>query len=170
MKKIITKQSIEETHSNLTLVSSVISLILFTLILFIYNNTTNPAAIEFCSSLSLSLSFLFGGISLILAVMVFVKKNMFLTEYSSLSALMSAVFFILKGNTLTAFLGGSEKSIFFASLIVALYWIVAILYHCFLKEKMTPNKIASSIIIILSYVILIGTITINYIMTPTIIF
>lgn len=170
MKKIITKQTIEETHSNLTLVSSILSLILFTLILFIYNNTTNPAAIEFCSSMSLSLSFLFGGVSLILAVMVFVKKNTFLTEYSSFMAVLSAVFFILKGNTLTSFIGGSEKAILLAVFVVALYWIVAIIYHCFLKEKMTPNMLASYIIIGVSYVILIGIILLNYIVTPSILF
>lgn len=170
MKKIITKQSIEETHSNLTLVSSVLALLLFTIILFIYNNTTNPAAIQFCSSLSLSLSFLFGGVSLILAVMVFVKKNMYLTEYSSLMAILSAVFFVLKGNFLTSFIGGSEKAIFLAVFIVAIYWIIAILYHCFLKEKMTPNKLASSIIIALSYVVLALTLLLNYIFTPTILY
>ncbi|MBE7045790.1 MAG: hypothetical protein E7396_00050 [Ruminococcaceae bacterium] len=168
MKKIITKQSIEEKHSNLTLVSSVLSLILFTVILFIYNNTTNPTAIEFCSSLSLSLSFLFGGIALIIAVMVFIKKDTFLTEYSSVMAILSAVFFILKGNTLTAFIGGSEKAILLAVFVVALYWIVAIIYHCFLKEKMTPNMVASYIIIGVSFAILIATILLNYFVTPSI--
>ena len=170
MKTIINKQSIEETHSNLTLFSSVTALILFTIVLFIYNNTTNPAAIQFCSSMAISLSFLFAGISVILAVLVFVKKNPYLTEYSSLSALLSALFFILKGNILTAYIGGSEKAILLTVAVIALYWIIAIVYHCFLKEKMTPNKLASIIIIAVSYLILAGVVILNYVLTPVIIF
>lgn len=170
MKKILTKQSIEETHSNLTLVSSVFALIVFTIVLFIYNNTTNPAAIEFCSSLSISLSFLSFGAAIIIAIMVFAKKNTFLTEYSSFLAILSALFYILKGNYLTSLIGGSEKAIFLAVIITALYWLVAIVYHCFLKEKMRPNTLASSIIIAVSFLIVIGVVVSNYILTPSFIF
>lgn len=170
MKQLSNKKIREEVHSNLTLVSSVFSLIIFTLILFIYNNISNPASIEFCSSLSMSLSFLFAGAALILTFIIFKKKKYDYTEYAVFSFVLSSVFFLLKGNYLTYLLGGLENAIIVSVFLTALYWILSIVHHCFFKDKMTPGFILSIILCTVFFIITVSVFVLNFILTPTIIF
>ncbi len=170
MKQLSTKKIREEVHSNLTLVSSVFSLVIFTLILFIYNNISNPASIEFCSSLSLSLSFLFAGVAIILTIITFTKKKYDYTEYAVFSFILSSIFFLLKGNYLTYLIGGLENAIIISVFVTSIYWILSILHHCFFKDKMTPGFLLSIILCSLFFIVMVSVFILNFVLSPTIIF
>ena len=135
----------EEAHSNMSLISSIISLIMFTIFLFMHNNlSTNPASIIFCDNISLALCIISGIASAIMIFLLFKGKNTDITEYIIISIIISILFYFLHG----VYIIRQDYMVWVSVAIIALYWAISLCYHSFFKDKIKPNFKLSLVFII----------------------
>ncbi|MBE7037934.1 MAG: hypothetical protein E7404_03425 [Ruminococcaceae bacterium] len=150
MKK---RNILEETHSNVMLLSTAVSMILLTFIFFVYTRFfSQPSAIIPLYNTLLVLSFVSWGVGLIFALISKFKSVCF-AEYSILASVMSVLFFTMRG---VPFISSKHAAILTIAIIV-LYWVISFVYHSFWhKINITKNTldILTIVFLVIAFVLI----------------
>lgn len=147
MKKNTKANRIDEKHSNMALVTSMISLIALTFVMFVYNAYfTRATKIIMAQNMMLVVSIIsyIAGVALIFVTN---KKDIFCFEYSVFFLVMSLGLFTLYGVPII-----TMQNAFYATVaFIVIYWIATIAVHCFvLPTKGYPKKLVNSVLIALA--------------------
>lgn len=155
MKKSTKSNRIDEKHSNVALITSTLSLVVLTLITFVYNvyfhGTTTKIIMAYNLMLVLSAASFIAG-----AVLIYFtyKKDVFCFEYSLFFLVLSMCFFMLHGVPFPTI----KQSIYITVAFVVAYWIASIVIHCFVMPVKYPSKKALSIILLVCAIIVIAVV------------
>jgi len=150
MKK---RNILEETHSNVMLLSTAVSMILLTFIFFVYTRFfSQPDAIIPLYNTLLVLSFVSFGIAVLFSL-ISKFKNVCFAEYSMLASVMSVMFFTMRG---VPFISSKYAAILTIAIIVA-YWVISFVYHSFWhKINITKNTldILTIVFLVIAFVLI----------------
>lgn len=124
MKK---RNILEETHSNVVLLSTAVSMVLLTFVFFVYTRFFSQAdAIIPLYNTLLVLSFASWGLALVFAL-ISKTKNKFFAEFSILASVLAVLFFTMRG---VPFITSKYAAILTIAVIVV-YWVISFVYHSF---------------------------------------
>ena len=146
MKKNIKANRIDELHSNMALMTSMVSLLALTFVTFIYNAFYQLMPHNFLLVSSV-ISWAIG----VAVIFPMNKKDVYYFEYSIFFTGLAVCLYALRG---IFFIPKATYAFYGTLAFIAAYWIYTIIVHCFaLPEKLYSKTLTNIISVVLAIVL-----------------